>query len=49
MKVITFPVQFAETDYRLVKDAAKKAAMPVKEFILKAIQDKVNSENNKQK
>lgn len=42
MKIKTFPLQFTEDNLDKIREAAKKLDMTMKEFILQAIQEKID-------
>lgn len=41
MKIKTFPLQFTEDNLDKIREAANKLDMTMKDFILKAIQEKI--------
>ena len=44
MKIKTYPLQFTEEYLREIKEKAKENNMSIKEFILNAIQEKLEKE-----
>ncbi len=45
MKIKTYPLQFTEEYLKEIKEKAKENNMSIKEFILNAIQEKLEREN----
>ena len=43
MKIKTYPLQFTEERLNEIKKIAKSLGMNIKEFMLKAIEEKMNS------
>lgn len=44
MKIKTYPLQFTEEYLKMIKKEARELNMSIKEFILKAIEDKLKKE-----
>lgn len=44
MKIKTFPLQFTEDKLKEIREAAKEKGMSIKDFILAAIDEKMDGE-----
>lgn len=47
MKIKTFPLQFIESELEKIRKAANDSGMTMKDFMLEAIQEKMEKENKK--